>query len=172
VVPFDVGLNAHKQNLRPKGNGGIDMSKYYRGFWSFAPLPEYTTHMVEANNEDEAIAKLGVWACEHKNCVDEPWDFEVEELDNAKLELAQKIVTYDPHSSEYDDSIWKVYEATTKPKVSAEMAREYVGDLKRQQDIVEDFQTYTPRQRAVAEDARSKIITILRLIREITMKVA
>ena len=148
------------------------MSKYYRGFWSFAPLHECTTHMVEANNEDEAIQKLAEWAYLHKHCVDEPWDFEVEELDSQKLELAQKIVVYDPHYSEYDDSIWKVYEATKNPKALAEMARDYVGDLRHKQDIVEDFQTYTPRQRAQAEDARSKIITILRLIREITMKVA
>jgi hypothetical protein len=145
------------------------MSKYYRGFWSFAPLDEPTTYVVEANTEDEANELLGAWACAHQNCVDEPWDFEVEELDSTKLELAQKIVAYDIHYSEYDDSIWKVYEAIKNPKALAEMARDYVGDLKHRQGIIEDFQTFTPRQRAEAEDARSKIITILRLIREITM---
>lgn len=146
------------------------MSKYYRGFWSFAPLDEPTIHMVEASTENEACELLGAWACVHRNYVDEPWDFEVEELDSARLELAQKIVAYDVHYSEYDDSIWKVYEAIKTPKALAEMARDYVGDLRCKQDIVEDFQTYTPKQRAEAEDARSKIITILRLIREITMK--
>jgi hypothetical protein len=65
-----------------------------------------------------------------------------------------------------------VYEAIKTPKALAEMARDYVGDLTHQQEIVEDSQNYTPRQRANAEDARSKIITILRLIREITMQVA
>ena len=142
----------------------------YKGSWSFAPLPEMTTHVVEANTEDEAIEMLGTWAYAHQNCVDEPWDFEVEELDSTRLELAQKIVSYDAYYSEYDDSIWKIYEAIKNPKALAEMARDYVGDLRQKQDIVEDFQTYTPRQRAEAEDGRSKIITILRLIREITMK--
>ena len=145
------------------------MSKYYRGFWSFAPLDECTTHMVEANNEDEAVEMLGAWACTHRNCVDEPWDFEIEELDSKKLALAQKIVAYDMHYNEYDGTIWKIYEAIKNPKALAEMARDYVGDLRCKQDIVEDFQTYTPRQRAEAEDARNKIITILHLIREITM---
>lgn len=146
------------------------MSKYYRGFWSFAPLPECTTYAVEANNEDEAIEKLTKWAFAHKSIVDEPMDFEVEELDSQKLELAQKIVAYDSHYNEYDGTIWKIYEATKNPKALAEMARDYVGDLRHQQEITEDFQTYTPRQRANAEDARSKIINILRLIREITTK--
>ena len=63
------------------------MSKYYRGFWSFAPLPECTTHTVEANNEDEAVEKLIEWACTHRNCVDEPMDFEVKELDSTNLNL-------------------------------------------------------------------------------------
>ena len=143
------------------------MSKFYRGFWSFAPLPEPTTHMVEANNEDEAVEKLAEWAYVHRHYVDEPWDFEVEELDSTMLELAQRIVAYDAHYSEYDDSIWKVYEAIKNPKALAEMARDYVGELTHQQEIVEDFQSYTPRRRANAEDARSKIITILRLIREV-----
>ena len=144
--------------------------KYYRGFWSFAPMPECTTHVVEANNEDEAVEMLIVWAFAHRNCVDEPMDFEVEELDNECLVLAQQIVTYDAYYSEYDGSIWKIYEAIKNPKALAEMARDYVGELRCKQDIIEDFQTYTPRQRAEAEDARSKIITILRLIRAITMK--
>lgn len=146
------------------------MSKHYRGFWSFAPLPEMTTYVVAADTEDEAVEMLGAWACAHRNCVDEPWDFEVEKLDSKNLELAQKIVAYDPRYNEYDDTMWKVYEAIKNPKALAEMARDYVGDLRHKQDIVEDFQTYTPRQRANAEDERSKIITILRLIREITTR--
>jgi hypothetical protein len=150
--------------------GEINMSKHYRGFWSFAPLDECTTHMVEANNEDEAIEKLIEWAFAHKGCVDEPLDFEVEELDSKRLELANKIVIYDVNYNEYDGSIWKVYEATKNPKALAEMARDYVGNLRFHQDRIEDFQTYTPRQRAEAEDARNKVITILRLIREITTK--
>lgn len=145
------------------------MSKYYRGFWSFAPLPEMTTNVVEANNEDEAIELLGTWAYAHQNCVDEPWDFEVEELDSQRWELAQKIVAYDIHYSEYDGSVFEVYEAINNPTALAEIARDYVDDLRHKQDIVEDFQTYTSRQRANAEDDRSKIITILHLIREITM---
>jgi hypothetical protein len=63
------------------------MSKYYRGFWSFAPLDECTTHMVEANNEDEAVEKLIAWALANKGCVDEPMDFEVEELDGKRKEV-------------------------------------------------------------------------------------
>ena len=144
------------------------MSKYYRGFWSFAPLPEMTTYVVEANNEDEAIELLGTWAYAHQNCVDEPWDFEVEELDSSKWELSQKIVAYDIHYSEYDGSVFEVYEAIKNPTALAEMAHTYVGDLRHKQNMVEDFQTYTPRQRVEAENDRSKIITILRLIREIT----
>lgn len=144
--------------------------KIYKGYWSFAPLDECTTHMVEANNEDEATEKLIEWAFAHKDCVDEPMDFEVEELDSQKLELAQKIVSFDTHYNEYDGTIWKVYKSIQNPKALAEMARDYVGDLRHRQNIIEDFQAYTPRQRANAEDDRSKIITILRLIREITMR--
>lgn len=145
------------------------MSKYYRGFWSFAPLDECTTHVVEANNANEAVEKLIAWASANRGCVDEPMDFEVEELDSKKLELAQKIVAYEPRYNEYDGTIWKVYEAIKSSKTLAEMARDYVGDLRHKLDIVEDFQTYTPRQRAEAEDARGKIITILRLIREVVI---
>lgn len=147
------------------------MSKHYRGFWNFAPLPECTTHVVEANTEDEAVELLGSWACAHRNCVDEPWDFEVEELDTDRFKLATEIAYYE-FCNGHDKSPWEIYNATANPKALAEMARDFVGDLRHKQDIVEDFQTYTPIQRATAEDARSQIITILHLIREITMKVA
>lgn len=50
------------------------------GYWSFALLGEPTTHVVEANNEEEATEMLITWAFAHKGCVDEPMDFEVEEL--------------------------------------------------------------------------------------------
>ena len=146
------------------------MSKYYRGFWSFAPLPEPTTYAVWANNEEEAIEKLSSWAFSHQSIVDEPMDFEVEELDNTRLELARRIVAYDSHYNEYDGTVWKIYEATKNPKALAEMARDYVGDLKHQQEITEDFQTYSPRQRAVAKENQIRISKILRLIREITTK--
>lgn len=146
------------------------MSKYYRGFWSFAPLPEMTTYVVEANTEDEAIEMLGTWAYAHQNYVDEPWDFEVEELDSTRWELAQKIVAYDIHYSEYDGSVFDVYEETKNTKALAEMAHNYVGDLKYQQEIVNDFQSFPPWERAVSENATKEIITILRLIREITTK--
>lgn len=146
------------------------MSKYYRGFWSFAPLDECTTHMVEANNEEEAVEMLIAWALENQGYVDEPMDFEVEELDSKKLELALKIVSYDPRYNEYDGTVWKIYKAIKNPKALAEMARDYVGELRHRQDIIEDFQSYTPRQRTNAEYDRTDIITILSLIREITMR--
>lgn len=56
------------------------MSKKYKGYWSFAPMDECTTHVVEATNEDEAVEKLITWAFAHKSIVDEPMDFEIEEL--------------------------------------------------------------------------------------------
>lgn len=146
------------------------MSKYFRGFWSFAPMGECTTQIVEASNEDEAVEKLIEWALAHQSIVDEPMDFEVEELDSKKLELAQCIVVHDVRYSEYDDSIWRVYEAIKNPSKLAEMAHDYVGELRRTQDIIEDFQTHTPRRRANAEYSRERIINILRLIRELTTK--
>lgn len=53
-------------------------TKQYKGFWSFAPI--WTTHIVEASNENEAVAKLTAWALEHEGCVDNPLDFEVKEV--------------------------------------------------------------------------------------------
>ena len=52
--------------------------KKYKGYWSFAPLEEMTTHTVLARTEDEAVEKLIAWAMEHRSSVDEPCDFEVE----------------------------------------------------------------------------------------------
>jgi hypothetical protein len=54
--------------------------KKYKGFWTFTPMPECTTHVVEANNEDEAVEKLIAWAFAHQGCVDEPMDFDVKEI--------------------------------------------------------------------------------------------
>ena len=44
-------------------------------------MDECTTHVVEANSEEEAVDKLAEWAFTHRNCVDEPWDFEIEEYE-------------------------------------------------------------------------------------------
>jgi len=54
--------------------------KRFRGYWSFAPMPECTTHVVEAHDEDEAVEKLIAWALAHQSIVDEPMDFEVTEV--------------------------------------------------------------------------------------------
>ena len=55
-------------------------------------MPECTTHVVEANNEDEAIEKLIAWAFAHKSSVDEPMDFEVEVLEEETL--AERVQTF------------------------------------------------------------------------------
>jgi hypothetical protein len=54
--------------------------KKYKGYWNFTPMPECTTHIVKANNEDEAVDKLIAWAFEHQGIVDEPMDFDVKEI--------------------------------------------------------------------------------------------
>lgn len=78
--------------------------KQFKGLWSFAPMWEYTTHIVEANNEDEAVEKLVKWAFEHRNCVDEPWDFEVVELATLVDRLQTFMYcTYDTPANYIDD---------------------------------------------------------------------
>lgn len=54
--------------------------KKYKGYWSFAPMPECTTYVVEAHDEDEAVVKLIAWAFAHQGIVDEPMDFDVKEI--------------------------------------------------------------------------------------------
>ena len=54
--------------------------KTYKGYWSFAPLDECTTHTVQANTEDEAVELLIAWALAHQSMVDQPMDFEIEQL--------------------------------------------------------------------------------------------
>ena len=143
------------------------MSKYYRGFWSFAPLPEMTTYVVEANNEDEAIEMLGTWAYAHQNCVDEPWDFGIEELDSIRFELAEKIVIYDVRYNEYSDDIWKVYENLADKQLVEEMIDDYYGDLIYHKDVVYDFQSHTPRMREHSEDCIKKISNIISTLEQI-----
>ena len=133
---------------------------HYKGIWSFAPLSQPTTYVVEANNEEEATEMLGAWACEHRNYIDEPWDFEVEELDSNRFELSQMICAYD----EYYDSIWTIYEITKNPEALEEMTRNYVGILKQKSDIGRDFATYTVKQRIEAGYAIEKLDRILQLI--------
>lgn len=53
----------------------------YKGYWSFCPMNEMTTHIVEADTEDDAIELLMAWACQHRSILDDPCDFEVERLD-------------------------------------------------------------------------------------------
>ena len=131
--------------------------KYYRGFWSFAPVPECTTHIVEANNEEEAVEKLIKWALAHQGIVDEPMDFEVEELDSKRFELAAEIA-YHEFCNGNDKSPWEVYEAAASYNVLTEMARDYTGELKKQQDTVcmSEAKYY----------ACQRLSTILHLIRE------
>lgn len=143
------------------------MSKYYRGFWNFAPLPECTDHTVMANNEDEATELLTAWAFAHRNCVDEPMDFEIEELDTTRFELAEKIVVYDARYNEYDGSIWEVYDRLANPKIVIEMICDYHCDRIYQRDVVEDFQTFTPRQRALAEESIKKIDDIMSVLKQL-----
>ena len=52
----------------------------YKGYWSFAPVSEMTTHTVEAHTEDEAVELLMAWAFKHTSILDEPCDFEIEQL--------------------------------------------------------------------------------------------
>ena len=52
----------------------------YKGYWSFCPVSEMTTHTVQANTEDEAIELLIAWALAHQSILDEPMDFEVEQI--------------------------------------------------------------------------------------------
>ena len=53
----------------------------YKGYWSFCPVQEMTTHIVEADTEDEAVELLTAWAFKNRSILDEPCDFEVERLD-------------------------------------------------------------------------------------------
>lgn len=55
--------------------------RHYKGYWSFAPMPTATTHIVEAENCEEAVYKLEAWANAHQGCVDSPFDFQVDCLD-------------------------------------------------------------------------------------------
>lgn len=137
------------------------MSKYFRGFWSFAPMSECITHAVEASNEDEAIEKLIKWALAHRNYVDEPMDFEVEELADKRLKSAMEIVKFDIRFSEYDGSIWKVYEQLADPCKVEEMIAYYKHELSRQKEIADDFQSSPVWERAVAGNAVKQINSIL-----------
>ena len=85
---------------------------------------------------------------------------------NTQLELAQKIVVYDINYNEYDNSIWDVYNKLSNPKIVAEMIRDYSGDRAYHQDIADDFQSYTPRTRSVAEDNVKKLNDILQLLNQ------
>jgi hypothetical protein len=59
--------------------------KHYKGYWSFAPMPEMTTHIVEAENYDEAETKLIAWARAHRGYVDCPFDVQIECLDGYQV---------------------------------------------------------------------------------------
>ena len=84
-----------------------------------------------------------------------------------RLELAQKIVVYDVNFSEYDNSIWDVYNRLANPNIVAEMIRDYKGDLAYHQGIADDFQSFTPRTRAVAEDNVKRLNDILQLLEQL-----
>ena len=53
----------------------------YKGYWSFAPVREMTTHTVEAPDIFTAYRLLTAWGSAHKDVVDYPFDFEVQCLD-------------------------------------------------------------------------------------------
>lgn len=103
------------------------MSKF-RGYWSFAPMDECTTHTIEAKNEDEAVEKLAEWAHAHRNWVDEPWDFEVEELTD--LTLVDRLRTfmycaYGDHADYIDEELLKDKE---KIKILINILRTNIAD--------------------------------------------
>lgn len=77
------------------------------------------------------------------------------------LKLAQMIVEYDIDYNEYDGTVFEVAENLKNPSKVAEMIQKYTNDLAFHQAICEDFQSYTPRTRSIAEDNINKLNKIL-----------
>lgn len=83
------------------------------------------------------------------------------------LELAQLIVGYDIDYNEYDGTVFKVAENLKDPNTVAEMIAKYTDRLALHQAVSDDFQSFTPRTRSIAEDHIKKVSIILEKLRAI-----
>lgn len=100
---------------------------WYKGTWSLA-MSENTIQIAMADNEGEAVERLTAWVLENKPAVDNPYDFEVEQVSDEVINLIMAIMwhePYDPHNSGI-----KVYRKVINPKGRRKLLRKYKRERK------------------------------------------
>ena len=76
---------------------------HYKGYWSFAPIAEGTSHIVEADSYESAVGQLLAWGCAHQSIVDHPFDFQVRHLDGFDVICTMSDVYYNDAHKHYAD---------------------------------------------------------------------
>jgi hypothetical protein len=121
---------------------------WYKGSWNFAPMPEDTICIAMAENEEEAVERLTAWALEHKSAVDNPHDFELEQLSEEVIEMVADIIYYDCRHYGDCDSPEEVYLKVINPKERKAMLCKYKSERKAHKKTLKDYDAIIERSRA------------------------
>ena len=121
---------------------------FYKGSWTFAPMSENTIRIAMADNEAEAVERLTAWALEHKSAVDNPHDFELEQLSDEVIEIVTAIMYYDCRHHENCDSPEDVYLKVINPKERKSMLRRYKSERKAHKKTLKNYDAIIERSRA------------------------
>ena len=108
--------------------------KHYKGYWSFAPMPDSTTHIVEAENYDKAYDKLVEWARAHRGYVDCPFDVQIECLDGYQV-ICKTYSFFKPKADGFIE-FYRLVNYVLQKRVGKDIVFEYV-------DTDDRFSTFT-----------------------------